>query len=67
MTDTMTFLRYVTKDRFSHVDAAWLGFVAHLILSGRYVEGVVLATLAALTSGILTGIVKVFSENNRDK
>lgn len=62
----MTFLRYITKDRFSHIDAAWLGFVAHLVLSGRYVEGFILATLAALTSGILTGIVKVLSERHHD-
>lgn len=63
----MTFLRYLTKDRFSHFDAVWLGLSGHLAFSGRIIESLLLITIASLASGILTGIVKAYSERSHEQ
>jgi hypothetical protein len=63
----VTLLRYLIKNRFSHFDAIWLGLAGHLAFSDRIVESLLLVTIASLTSGILTGIVKAFSERSHDQ
>ncbi|MDX3926765.1 MAG: hypothetical protein QHC90_13300 [Shinella sp.] len=54
----MSLLLFLTRDRFSHIDAAYLSAGAILISNGHHVPGLALGVFGGLTSGIITVAVK---------